>query len=712
MRETKLAAIYRSGRHPRVLWDTGDLPTLRAKAAAPALQPLLAAVLARCATYVDPTHAAYLDPAADRPTIIGPGAGGGTLWPKLSDLIVATLVTDDPRWPDTLAAVLAIVARGEPPAVASIQHSTMAQEPYVAPERLLVAAQCGLLPLAYDAVHDRLAPTARAAIAGYLRSRVVEPYTTYLLDSGKVRQLSLGMNIFWWDFSSWLWSLAAVCDPQSARDRQALAAAAELIRRGLHLGVDAGGYIGEGPFYGSIEQHAWVVGAEVLRRAGVGDLWADEPLLDAMVRTQAYHVLPGRAEMLNRSDAPRASNAYDAQVAWLLHARRSGNVVMQTLWQQLAPNGMAGAGFPSPLGPLGQWLWFDPAQRPRTPGQARWPLARPGGVYGMHLLRSGWSADDLVFSLSAAGRHPGTFIHQHVDAGNFCLYALGETFAGERGYGCTKARYHTVLAPGGAEPPDAPEKVGQMWRGGHTYALAVGQHCDYVAADLAWQWTGCWHYRHALVLRAPGAEPYVVLLDHCNQNNDWGHYDWQMQLEPDHRAEFPAPAAAVVHGRQHRLELAFAHPRAADYPKPHALELLTDTIASPYATGQGHDDVPGTMPRLIARLHGYNGLLLAALMPRRAGTPQVGVQRVTGRHQFGLVLDHGAVVDTIVAAPIDRGLDVGGLTGEATLAWVRRDRRGRLVHAAAVEAFALAAGRRTLLPRQGKPATLWELPAP
>ena len=98
--------------------------------------------------------------------------------------------------------------------------------------------------------------------------QIVTPFLAYLLEPAAQRNLGLGINIVWWEFYVCLWSLAAICDLACERHRRGLEMCADLVRRGIHMGVDETGIIGEGPFYGSIEIFAWLMTAEVLARAG------------------------------------------------------------------------------------------------------------------------------------------------------------------------------------------------------------------------------------------------------------------------------------------------------------------------------------------------------------------------------------------------------------------------------------------------------------
>ena len=95
--------------HPRLFWNRAEMQALRDKAADPRMAALRDAVLARCSRYADPAHPAFIDTTLQRAELIGVTHGCGHTWPKLPDLILAALLTDDARWFELLAGVLRVL---------------------------------------------------------------------------------------------------------------------------------------------------------------------------------------------------------------------------------------------------------------------------------------------------------------------------------------------------------------------------------------------------------------------------------------------------------------------------------------------------------------------------------------------------------------------------------------------------------------------------
>lgn len=699
------ASLFADHVHPRILFGPADIPALRRKVKGGMPRRALDELLRRCGQFLDPAHPKYVDVEAwgDKPV------PGMPLEAPLRSLAFAWAFTGEARWRDRAIAMLRRAARngiGQ-----RWSHSPIPQS---------------AVPLAYDILYDQLPEDDRGRVAALIRAEV-EAFRARYLGAPARYVWGLGVNTTlaaMWCYAYWL---AAAYDP--AVDAAALREYADLMRRSLHRGIDQGGMIGEGPNYGLHDAMRWTVPAEILRRAGVADFWTEEPRLLAMLRHWAYLILPGRGEVNPIADAVRGYGSWPL-FSHLLGARRTGDPVLQWIWNTLggrgtaAHGGLVSGGRTAGGGAAPECfidelelpiLWDDEQAPALDPGQAGWPASWSSGDFAVNVMRSGWDDEALHFSLLGSGRTPGCMIHQHTDGGHFTLFALGEAFSIDTGYGDDAGRHHSVMMPSGAEPPTSPAHHDHAFFGGRTEAFASGRAADYCRVSAAWQWGCYWYYRHALVVRAPGTDPYVVLLDNVNPRNDYRHYEWLVNSEPGNRIETDQEGVrAAVHGKRNRLEIAWSYPPAGEYPVPHRMELAWDEIDS---CPLDHVRVGlrlgiGKRPRLRATLWGYNGQLLSALMPRRAEAPAAETERIGGPLQFGLIIRHPdrGVVDTVVASPVDRRLSLAGMDGEATLAIVRRDAGGRLLWAAAADAFAFSADGRAVLPRRGEPVDVHELP--
>ena len=694
MNSTASSALFVNDTHPRLFLGPDDIPSLRAKVLGGVPARALAEILRRCERYTAPGSTDYIDPTLSKDELLE-GFGGGVFngtSDALHCLSYAHVFTGEEQWADRAIAILLAMARpGE--AHPNICHSTLG----------------GQITIAFDLLFNTMSEADRQTVHAFLREHVVAHYRKERLDNPRDHTWDLGGNTMWRNLEKYTLALAATFQPPEDRDEVARVEA--MLRAGLHLGLDEGGAIYEGPGYGWRDAEWLTFMAEVLLRMGVADLWHEEPRFAGLFRHWVHLVLPGTRGQNAVCDAHRHHNGRPP-LGLLLAARRMNEPVFQWAWERLGGrDSVDGIDRPAPeCFPmhLGQTvLWEDDRAEALSPAEAGWPASRNSGAFGFMTMRSGWSDDDLHFSLHASGHTPGCYIHQHVDAGHFCLFAFGEAFSVDSGYGDQLGRYHSVMMPGGKEPPHAPESFGHMFFGGRPHAFAAGRGADYGCVDVGEQWECHSAFRHALLIKAPGATPYVVLLDSFNKGPDFILYRWMLNSEPGNRVEIDsASERASICGREHHLDLAWAYPGPEEYEEPHQLKLAADEIDS--HVWAASDAGLGRRPRLKANLYGYNGQLLTALVPRRGEESPVRIDRLVSPNQLGFVIHHGDVTDTIVASPYLRLLDLGSISGEARMVCVRRSPDGEVLWWAAADANLVTMSGRSLLPRQPEAIPLSE----
>lgn len=695
--------------HPRLLFGPENVSYLRRQARSGLPGRILKEILRRCQRCTDPRSPQFVDPSGGRKKLLD-GVSVEDAGEALHCLGFAYVLTGDRAYAEQAAARMLAMTRPE----------------MEGPSWPITATLEGHLPVCFDLVHDALSEPERRTIQRFLRRWVVEAYEAETLAHPMRYVWGLGVNPFLHVFEKYVLSLAATFEFPG--DWSSLERVADLARRSLHLGWDEGGAIYEGPSYGWMDSQWISMVAEILARAGIADFWSEEPRFGQMCRHWVYLVLPGRRGQNTIGDAWRFAGGRP-HLALLHHAWRLNDPAIGWAWERMGGRGrIPGLGVVPALWTtqLGRvLLWESQRAVSAPPDRAGYAPARCSGGAGQVVLRSGWGDEDVYLGILAAGRTPGSGIHQHVDAGHFTLLALNESFSIDSGYGDIAGRYHSVILPEGKEPPMAPQGFDNMFFGGRVARFASDAAADFVRLDVGEAWHCRWAFRDALLVKSPRVPPYVILVDDINLRAELADYLWLMNSEPGNRIELDeARARATVHGRRHRLEVVWSFPAAEDYPTPHQLTLACDEMDSfplqhrkvdvNYFLGKNGADRPegggrwgaGLRPRLQATLHGYNGQLLSVLLPRRRGQAQIAARRVTAHAHFGIVLEFGRVTDTILVSPIDHGLNLEGITGEASVAVVRRDRRGRVVWWAAAEAYALAAGGKTLLPRRGTPATL------
>ena len=690
-------SLFRDDIHPRLFFGPGDVPRIRERAANGLGRRIADEIRRRCERYRDPVSPDYVDPGKSVPELLE-GFGGGQpnrTSDALHCLAFGYMLDGDAAHLSHARALLRTIAgtSGELP-TGGFETS------------VCYASFGGQVTIAYDILCDDLPDDERAALANHLRECVVRRYERDVLAPPDSHSWGRGTNVFLRNYEKYVLAVAVLPGFGDA-GRGKLEHADRWLRQSIHLGIDEGGAIFEGPAYGQRDAEWLAFMAEVLYRAGISNLWDEEPRYAAFHRHWAHLVLPCGRGRLTYCDSHRTMGGRPP-TGLLLGARRPDDPVVQWAYGRLGGRDVTGTGEPAPEGfsqNLGQsLLWDDDAAEETQPDAAGWPCSRNSGAAGVITMRTGWGDDASLVSLIGSVRTHGNHIHQQVDAGHFSLYALGEAFSVDPGYGDILGCYHSVMRPGAREPSRAPDGFGHMWHGARVKHFAAGTHADYGCVDGAEQWECHWAYRHLLFVRAPGADPYVIILDNVNRASQHEPCEWILNSEPGNAVSVDAAAErAVVQGERHRLELAWNYPAADEYDRPHTLAL-----SAVECDGAPEQHGIGKRPQLRATLTGCNGLLLSVLLPRRSGDPPVEVERLWGREQFGLRVRIDDVEDTILASAHTGDLDCGGIDGEAVLAVCRRDAARRVTWWAACEAYALSVDGVPVMPRQGVAEVLAE----
>ncbi len=320
---------------------------------------------------------------------------------------------------------------------------------------------------------------------------------------------------------------------------------AAMIQRWLDSGFDERGAYVEGTTYGAYGLSNAIRFADALRRNGGPDLLV-HPHLGEVPRFYAMSLLPGEALYDARNNANyagfgdpallRIAGAHDCGLArWLWERTGGGSSVFRIIWE----NDVA------PLDPLA----------------AGAPLAEHFEGRGLCIWRTGWDADDVMFSIEAGPYYPTT--HNQADEGHFTLYGLGQRWAIDSGYGNTGL-------PGGRDQSVAHscvlingEGMARSGAGRGTHGELVQYHNDevygYALADATEAYNrnhrgepgvGVEHARrHALFMRpSAGAPAYAVVLDDIRKDDAEHEYTWVMHTPGDMRVEADERGAILTPG--------------------------------------------------------------------------------------------------------------------------------------------------------------------
>jgi hypothetical protein len=298
-----------------------------------------------------------------------------------------------------------------------------------------------------------------------------------------------------------------------------------IIKRWFDLSIDREGAYVEGAGYSQYGLGNSLFFAWMLRAQGGEDLFK-HPHLRQLPRFYAQSLLPGTVLMDARND----SNYVRVNRECLLLALANQDGLAAWLWENSKasayPYGVLFAGeLPASTSPMGLL-----------------PLQQHFPDRGLCVWRSGWSNKDVMFSTEAGPYYPTT--HNQGDKGHFTLYAYGQNWAVDCGYGndshfadsrCHTQAHNCVLIDG----------QGQARSGnGHgTNGKILAYHGaapgGYALADCteAYQKNNRgiagagaeWALRHHLYVQPEkGAPAYALVFDDIRKDAAEHRFRWQM----------------------------------------------------------------------------------------------------------------------------------------------------------------------------------------
>lgn len=297
----------------------------------------------------------------------------------------------------------------------------------------------------------------------------------------------------------------------------------------------------EGSAYGSASLYYLALFAEGLRRSCRIDLFS-HPTWSRFVRYLLLETLPGGGAFNNFND-----NDYQTDVSfWPLVARRSGDAAGDLIWRdhlQADPHG----GFairPQAFCTLPYELLFrEPGHDALTPAQLGMPTVRFFRDQHHWVARTGWERKDLHVSFQCTRGRPGG--HSQRDRLNFTLYALGEHFAIDSGYGLEKI-------PGSSEV----RRLGRLTESHNVVLMDRQEQRDTIAPNAgrilaAGRGTGSWVWalgdalgayegvklvRRCVAVRLTSAAPIVIVADFLAPLSPGRHrFDWLLHTATGNR---------------------------------------------------------------------------------------------------------------------------------------------------------------------------------
>ncbi|MDP6356449.1 MAG: hypothetical protein QF473_15165 [Planctomycetota bacterium] len=335
-------------------------------------------------------------------------------------------------------------------------------------------------------------------------------------------------------------------------------------------------------------------------------------------------------------------------------------------------------------------FYLDAYDMPRIgPAEAGLPTAFRESSRGIVSMRSSWGKDATYAHVDGSQRHASVMGHWHCSPGHFSLTALGEYFSLDTGrYNCDFDQHSVMLVDG-----ESPNSTNGEWGG----VCVMGRLLDYTPGDLldttmtdSSQINDCfWSWRTVGLVKGEGVTPYLWTVDDVNKANDFREFWWTMQTHPKNSIRIRKEEVTVTgfrHGNQ--LDIGFSYPSPEEYPDPHTLKIEKDIISSSswnYVTEsmfrnyRKSDFMARSLlrrPRLLAKLSGYNGKLMAVMVPRRKGRKPTVIERLpTLPNSFAMKVHFPKVTDTLIFAYEHGFLEADGIAGIGDFVLVRRDRK-------------------------------------
>mgnify|MGYP006278690865 CR=1 FL=1 len=464
----------------------------------------------------------------------------------------------------------------------------------------------------------------------------------------------------------------------------------------IHGCIGPEGYPEEDMGYGTIMTARVAHTAEIIRRAGLFDVYQRCPRYRKFGRAILHMTQPWGTHLTTTGDhgddfgmrtfvlSRLAVENDDPALIWLLtHLSDSGDI-------SLDDHRRVEHSFYSVL-------MADRLGRGVPPAEVDPELSFLAPRRGMVSFRSGWEEDATYVALDGSQRCPAAQGHQHASCGHFMLSAFGEYFAIGPGRYNMEQNCHNVTLIDGKSGRTTNGEWRFMFHDGILTDYRPGRMVDVAAVDSSLQHDCYWARRHLGLVRGEGVPPYVWIAEDVNKNNDWAEYWWQLHTSPENVIDIHDNRATITGWRcGNQMDVHFILPDPEEYPRPHELQAIYQDVAEPssYAYVDPIEqhlekfDRPADQvhyaafrrPRLIARIGGYNGRFMSLLLPRRAEDPRAEIQRLdTVPVSLAVRISFPEVEDTLIFAHDHNVLRAGDVQGLGHWCLVRRHRESREV---------------------------------
>jgi hypothetical protein len=513
---------------PALFFGPDDLPRYRERVARPELEPVWRKIVERAEQYCDPQHRDYVDPEnpfqekakgehvpdSRHAAILVHSVGR-----KLSDVM------------ETVGIAYQLTGREEfGRHGAAYLHAIATEFPSDRPEvaKGFAGGRGDVmrgLALGYDWLHEAMTEAQRREVAevakGYIlqfREEFEDPKTWWYkvhnyngVNGGAAGCLALALHDAYPDEYE-VWADHAVA----------------IIERWMDTGFDEDGAYSEGVSYSSYGLTNALLFATALRRTGNKHDLYRHPLFGQLRAYYALSLLPG-----DRVYDARNDSGYQGLGAMLLGlAGELDDGLYRWLWDQSGSDSS-----------FLRIIW-DNDVAPVDPQTAGIPLALHFRGRGLCVWRTGWTAEDVMFSVESGAYYAIT--HNQADKGHFTLYGLGQRWAVDTGYCNDRAPRargqsysHSLVHIDGKGQALSGAGLGTN---GTIVAFSDSNRYGYALADCTEAYNqnnrgmkGAgveFARRHTLFVRPKNGMPaYAVVLDDIRKDGEEHDYSWQMMID-------------------------------------------------------------------------------------------------------------------------------------------------------------------------------------
>lgn len=529
---------------PSLLFGPESLPGLRGRTEQPGLAPTWRRIVERAEQYCDPQHREYADPANP---FLGRAQSEHMDDNRHAALVVHSIGHRLSGVMETVGFAYQITGREEfGRHGAAFLHAIATEYPSTREEvaKGFAGGRGDVmrgLALGYDWLHDAMTETQRREVAevakGYVelfREEFENPRSWWYkvhnyngVNGGAAGCLALALrDAYPEEYEEWVGHTVAI------------------VERWLDAGFDEEGAYFEGIGYSAYGLTNTLLFASALRRAGSGHDLYRHPLFGRLRTYYAMSLVPGE-----RVYDARNNSSYRGLGAMLLAlAGELDDGLYRWLWDH-------SGGDSSFL----RLVW-DNDVAPVDPQAAGIPLAMHFRGRGLCIWRTGWTADDIMFSFEAGPYYPVT--HNQADKGHFNLYGHGRRWAVDTGYanersprGRGQSHAHSLVHVDGLGQAISGAGLGTN---GTILAFSDNSRHGYALADCTEAYNENnrgmkgvqveFARRHSFFVRPRnGAPAYAVVLDDIRKDAETRTYSWQMMIADNVQPVMAGNRATLAH---------------------------------------------------------------------------------------------------------------------------------------------------------------------